>query len=55
VCTGIWWGYLRERNYLRDIRADGNIIGVYRELVGIPEGKKLPERHKSRLEYILCP
>jgi ribosomal protein S14 len=54
VCTGIWWGYLRERNCLRDIRVDGNIIGVYRDLVGIPKGKKLPERHKSGWERNRC-
>jgi hypothetical protein len=25
--------------------------GVYKDLVGIPEGKKLPETHKSGWEY----
>jgi len=26
VSTRIWWECLRERNYLSDIRVDGNII-----------------------------
>jgi len=26
VCTGFWWGNLRERNYLKDPEVDGRII-----------------------------
>jgi hypothetical protein len=26
VCTEIWWRYLRERNYLKDIGVDGMLI-----------------------------
>ena len=26
MCTGFWWGNLRERNYLKDPEVDGRII-----------------------------
>jgi hypothetical protein len=32
VCTGFWWGKLRERDYLEDPAVDGRIIlrGIFR-------------------------
>jgi hypothetical protein len=26
VCTGFWWGDLRQRGHLKDLDVDGNII-----------------------------
>ena len=36
MCTGFWWGYLRERDHLEDPGLDGRIIlgQIFRRLVG---------------------
>jgi len=50
VYTGFWWGNLRGRDYLEDPGIDGRIEirGVYRVLVGKPEGKRLFGRPRHR-------
>jgi len=53
VYTGFWWGNLSERDHLEDLGIDGRRMrwagrvarmgkrrGVYRVLVGKPEGKR---------------
>ena len=34
VQTGFWWGYLRERDHLEDLGAEGMIIFVFKECDG---------------------
>jgi hypothetical protein len=26
ICSGVWWGTLKEEDYLEDLRLDGKII-----------------------------
>ena len=55
-CIGSWWGNRREGNHWGDIGIDGWIIlgricgesGVYRVLVGKPEGRNPLERPRRR-------
>jgi len=37
VCTGFWWGNLRERNQWGDLNVDGRIIlrWIFRKLEGV--------------------
>ena len=60
-CIGSWWGKQRERGYWGDLSVDGWIIlgwicgaeGVYRVLVGKPEGKRpLGRRRRRRVDNI---
>ena len=55
-CTGSWWGNRRERDHWGDLGLGGWIIlgwiceerGVYRVLVGKPEGKRPLGRPRRR-------
>ena len=55
-CIGSWWGNWREREHWGDLGVDGWIIlgwifeenGVYRVLVGKPEGKRPLGRPRLR-------
>ena len=56
VCVGSWWGNWREGDHWGDLGVDGWIIlgwiceerGVYRVLVGKPEGKRPLGRPRRR-------
>ena len=55
-CIGYWWGNRRDRDHRGDLGVDGWIIlawicgsrGVYRVLVGKPEGKRPLGRPRRR-------
>ena len=56
MCIGSWWGNRREGDHWGDLGVDGWIIlgwiceerGVYRVLVGKPEGKRPLGRPRRR-------
>jgi len=47
VCTGFWWGNLRERNHLEDPGIDGRIILKWKWDVGAWTGSNWPRKGKG--------
>ena len=43
MCTGCWWGSLRERGHWGDQDVDGRIIWIFRKLEGVVDWMELAQ------------